>query len=132
MQKFPQISEAEYEVMKVIWEKAPVSTNDICATLSPSHSWSSKTIHTMLSRLTAKKAVTYEKKQRMYYYSPLISKEDYRTRENRSFLDRFYDGQMGTMFSTFLKEEDVSKEELSELYELLSQKLQTQNESERS
>ena len=124
MQKFPQISEAEYEVMKIIWEKAPVSNNDICAALSPSHSWSSKTIHTMLSRLTAKKAVTYEKKQRMYYYSPLITQDDYRARENKTFLNRFYDGQMGTMFSAFLKEENVSEEELSELYDLLTQKLQ--------
>ncbi|MCU6763282.1 Regulatory protein BlaI [uncultured Roseburia sp.] len=125
MKKLPQISEAEYEIMKVIWKKAPISTNDICTALMPEHDWSAKTIHTMLTRLTAKKAVTYEKRQRMYYYTPLICQEDYQAQENKSFLDRFYDGHAGLMISSLLSDSSVSETELKELQTIISQKLKS-------
>lgn len=45
MEKLPQISQAEYEIMKIIWKKYPISTNEVCEQVSPEHNWSSKTIH---------------------------------------------------------------------------------------
>lgn len=123
-EQLPQISEAEYEIMKIIWEQHPISTNDVCGQISRTHDWSPKTVHTLLSRLSAKHAVSYEKKNRMYYYSPLIRQEDYLLRENRSFLNRFYDGRVDSMFSAFLNEKDISRQELQELYHMLQEKLQ--------
>ena len=111
-EQLPQISEAEYEIMKIIWAHHPISTNDVCEQVSKTHHWSPKTVHTLLSRLYSKQAVSYEKKNRMYYYSPLIRREDYLLQENRSFLNRFYDGRVDTMFSAFLNEKDVSRQEL--------------------
>lgn len=122
-EQLPQISEAEYEIMKIIWNKNPISTNDVCQEISNSHDWSPKTVHTLLSRLYNKKAVTYEKKNRMYYYSPLIRQEDYLNQENNTFLNRFYNGKVGSMFSTFLNEKNLSEQELEELYEMLREKL---------
>ena len=46
MKKLPQISEAEYEVMKVIWKFAPINTNEITDKLLQCTDWSPKTIHT--------------------------------------------------------------------------------------
>ena len=46
----PKISDAEYEVMKVIWSHAPISTNGVTEKLSNTTSWSPKTIHTLLNR----------------------------------------------------------------------------------
>lgn len=61
MSKLPQISEAEFEVMKVIWKYAPISTNEVTEKLTQTTDWSPKTIQTMLKRLVTKKALTYEK-----------------------------------------------------------------------
>lgn len=122
-EQLPQISEAEYEIMKIIWDQYPISTNDVCQEISSSHDWSPKTVHTLLTRLHSKKAVSYEKKNRMYYYSPLIRQEDYLHQENNSFLNRFYNGKVGSMFSTFLNEKNLSDQELKELYEILREKL---------
>ena len=74
MKQLPQISQAEYEIMEIIWADSPISTNDVCEKVPRTHNWSSKTIHTLLSRLTAKGVISYEQRGRMYYYSPLISK----------------------------------------------------------
>ena len=54
MKGLPQISEAEYEVMKVIWRDAPVSTNEVTDKLTRTTAWSPKTIQTMLKRLVSK------------------------------------------------------------------------------
>ena len=55
MSKLPQISEAEFEVMKVIWKYAPISTNEVTEKLTQTTDWSPKTIQTMLKRLVTKK-----------------------------------------------------------------------------
>lgn len=48
MSDLPQISEAEFKVMKVIWKYAPISTNEITDRLTKSTSWSPKTIQTLI------------------------------------------------------------------------------------
>ena len=73
MSKLPQISEAEFEVMKVIWKYAPISTNEVTEKLTQTTDWSPKTIQTMLKRLVTKKALTYEKQSRVFVYTPFSS-----------------------------------------------------------
>ena len=65
MSNLPQISEAEFEVMKIVWKYAPISTNEITEKLTQISSWSPKTIQTLINRLVSKKALTYEKQSRV-------------------------------------------------------------------
>lgn len=85
MSKLPQISEAEFEVMKVIWKYAPISTNEVTEKLTQTTDWSPKTIQTMLKRLVTKKALTYEKQSRVFVYTPLVPKTEYIRQESNSF-----------------------------------------------
>ena len=62
MSNLPQISEAEFEVMKIVWKYAPISTNEITEKLTQISRWSPKTIQTLIKRLVSKKALTYENK----------------------------------------------------------------------
>ena len=59
MRSLPQISEAEFEVMKIVWKHAPISTNEITEKLLQTTSWSPKTIQTLIKRLVTKGALTY-------------------------------------------------------------------------
>lgn len=65
MSNLPQISEAEFEVMKIVWKYAPISTNEITEKLTQISRWSPKTIQTLIKRLVSKKALTYEKQSRV-------------------------------------------------------------------
>ena len=96
MSKLPQISEAEFEVMKVIWKYAPISTND----------WSPKTIQTMLKRLVTKKALTYEKQSRVFVYTPLVPETEYIRQESNSFLNKYYNGNIVSMLTSYLVSAD--------------------------
>ncbi len=122
MAGLPQISEAELKVMKIVWEHAPISTNDITERLTVSTSWSPKTIQTLIKRLVTKKVLSYEKQGRVFVYTPLVSEKDYVSQESRSFLQRFYDGHISSMLSAYIQEEKLSKDDLDELRSLLAER----------
>ena len=100
MTALPQISEAEYEVMKVVWKHAPISTNEVTDNLTARTSWSPKTIQTLLKRLVNKGALAYEKKGRVFIYTPLVMEEDFINQKSSSFLKRYYNGDITAMVSS--------------------------------
>lgn len=121
MSTLPQISESEFEVMKIIWKYAPISTNEITEKLLQTTSWSPKTIQTLIKRLVNKGAVTYEKQSRIFVYTPAIKENEYIGQESNSFLNRYYDGNITTMLSAYIENDKLSESELDSLRTLLSQ-----------
>ena len=122
MPALPQISEAEYEVMKIVWKYAPISTNEITEQLLQTTSWSPKTIQTLIKRLVTKGVLTYEKQSRVFVYTPFVKESDYVGQESRSFLKRFYNGDITAMLSAYIENDKLSENELDNLRLLLSKK----------
>lgn len=122
MNNLPQISDAEFEVMDVIWKYAPISTNEITDRLTKHKDWSPKTIYTMLSRLEKKGVIVHEKESRVFVYTPCVKKEDYLAAESRTLADRFFDGAMKQMVVSFLDQKDLTPEDLAELQSILDKK----------
>ena len=119
MPHLPHISEAEFEVMKIVWRLAPVSTNEITYALTRTTSWSPKTIQTLIKRLVNKHALSYEKQGRMFVYTPLIKEAEYTSQQSRSFLKRFYNGNITAMLSAYMEHEPLSETEIDSLRSLL-------------
>ena len=115
---FP-ISEAEYQVMKLIWAKAPVSTKEVTEILIKESQWKPKTIQTLLSRLVKKGVIGYEKEGRVFVYTPLIKEEDYVEQESSSFLNKFYDGALNSMVVNFLEQDKLTENDINELKKIL-------------
>lgn len=122
MKKLPQISEAEYRVMKVIWNHAPINTNQVVESLEPVSSWNPKTIQTLLLRLVKKGALAKEKDGRKFVYTPLVLEEEYRADASRNFLEQFYNGAISSMVQNFIQQEQISEEEIKELKDILDKK----------
>lgn len=120
MPKLPQISEAEYEVMKIVWKYAPISTNEITDRLLQTTSWSPKTIQTLIKRLVNKGALTYEKQSRVFVYTPLVQESEYISQKSNSFLARFYGGDLTAMVSAYIEDDRLSETEIEHLRALLS------------
>lgn len=123
MKKVPQISEAEYQVMKIVWKYAPISTNEVIEKLVETSTWSPKTIQTMLLRLVKKGALTYEKNSRVFVYTPLVKEEEYVATESCSFLNRFYNGALNSMVLNFLENDKLSEDDIEELKEILNKRV---------
>lgn len=122
MRELPQISEAEFEVMKVVWKYAPINTNEITEKLIRTTNWSPKTIQTLIKRLVSKKALTYEKQSRVFVYTPLVKEGEYIRRESNTFLNRFYDGNIISMLASYIEDDKLSEAEIDTLRSLLSEK----------
>ena len=122
MNTLPQISEAEFEVMKIVWKYAPISTNKITEKLLQTTNWSPKTIQTLIKRLVTKGALTYEKQSRMFVYTPVVKESEYIGQESSSFLNRYYYGDITAMVSAYIENDKLSESELDTLRTLLSRK----------
>jgi len=123
MKNNPEISAAEYQVMKAIWgQAAPISTNEVVEKLKESTSWRPKTIHTLLSRLVKKKALHHEKQGRIFIYTPLVEESEILATENDSFLNRFYDGALNSMVINLLERDKLTDDDISQLRRILDEK----------
>jgi BlaI family penicillinase repressor len=121
MKKTPKISEAEWEVMKVLWKKSPKTANEIVKTLTKKTSWKRETIRTLINRLVQKKAVGFEKKGRQYHYFPLLKEDACIKAETRSFLKRVHGGSIEPMLTSFVEEEKLSAEKIERLRRILDE-----------
>lgn len=122
MAALPQISEAEFEVMKIVWKYAPINTNEITERLLQTTVWSPKTIQTLIKRLVTKGVLSYEKQGRVFVYTPLVRESEYINQESDSFLDRYYDGDITSMLSSYLENHKLSETEINSLRSLLSKR----------
>lgn len=122
MTEVPKISESEWEVMKLLWNKSPLTSEEIIYSLSENKNWRKQTIKTFIIRLTKKAAIGYEREGRIYKYYPLVNEKECRRYENKSFLQKVYSGSLGILLSNFLEEEDLSTNEIEELERILKEK----------
>ena len=122
MSALSQITEAEYEVMKIVWKYAPINTNEITEKLLATSSWSAKTIQTLIKRLVNKGALTYEKNSRVFVYTPLVKESEYISQESNSFLNRYYDGDITAMLPAYIENDKLSETEIETLRSLLSKR----------
>jgi len=121
-QAVPRISDAELVVMKVIWERASVTANEVVEALERQQHWKPKTIHTLLRRLVHKGALDFDKKGREHHFRPLVNSADYTHAASCSFLSRFFDGEVAPFLAGFLERERLSRREIEELRRILDGK----------
>lgn len=115
----PAITAAEWVVMRVLWEKGPLSTNEVVAALGDRTEWKPKTIHTLLARLAQKGALRAEKRGREHVYSALVGAKDCEYELSRSFLGRFFDGELAPFLARLVERERLTRKEIEELKRIL-------------
>jgi len=115
MDKLPEISEAEHQVMKIIWNDNPITAMEIIKKLEKIADWKPNTIKTFLNRLLKKGAIGYEKSGKEYNYYPLIEEADFVKSESRLFLNRIFGGSLKPMLVTMVENEDLSLEDIEDL-----------------
>lgn len=117
-----KISDAELEVMKVIWEKKEVTSTEIIKELTE-FNWSDNTVRTLINRLISKKAVGISKKDgKVYTYVPLIKENEYKIKRSKNFLKQFYNGSVNEMLLNFIDNNELSKKDLENLMKKIDDK----------
>ena len=115
------ISNAEFEVLDVLWDDYPATSSDIVKRLNQKKPWHDKTVKTLLGRLVKKGVVDFDKAQRQYLYRPLIAREDYTKKEATSFVSRIFKGKVAPLVAGFANQNSLSQQDVDELKALIKQ-----------
>ena len=113
------LSDGEWKLMKLLWERQPMTLGDMVEALKEDTAWSKGTVFTMLRRMGAKGIVRMDDSGKYQQYYPVLEKDDAALAETKNFLERVYDGSVGMMISAMTNEKRLSKSEIYELYEII-------------
>jgi BlaI family transcriptional regulator, penicillinase repressor len=123
MPSLPRISETEWEIMKVVWDRHPIPAAEIIENLTRSDpSWHPVTAKTLLNRLVKKGALGYLVDGRSYLYKPLVKERDCVNAASTSFLVRVFGGSLSTMVAHFVDQRRLSPKQVKELRKVLDAK----------
>lgn len=116
-----KISEAELEVLKILWSKnEPFSSNELSQRLKETMNWEKSTTRTLIYRLVDKGALRQEKKE-IYYYTPLISEKEYLQQETKQFINRLYKGNAKKLVASLFEQEYIDSSCIEELKQIWSE-----------
>jgi BlaI family penicillinase repressor len=113
-----QITDAEWEVMKVLWLSPGLTANEVSDSLSHTQ-WHLKTVRTMLDRLQKKDMLDAKVMDRLYRYTPLVTREECIEEASTTFLSRVFDGALTPLVTHFVKNAPMSKKDKAELERIL-------------
>lgn len=119
MKKEVHVTKSEWYVMSSLWEEYPRTLMQLVPLLKERVGWSKSTCATMVRRMAEKGLIGYEEKGKTKYFFPKVDKDDVAVQETREFLERIYDGSIGLMMSALVNQNDLSKEDIRELQEIL-------------
>ncbi|WP_140909178.1 BlaI/MecI/CopY family transcriptional regulator [Cognatiluteimonas lumbrici] len=116
-----RITEAESEVMQVLWQRHPLDAEEVAAALADTRDWQEATVKTLLNRLLRKGAIRAERDGRRYRYSPVLQREAWLLGESQGLLERLFDGRVAPLVSHFSRHRKLSRKDIAELRKLLEE-----------
>ena len=120
--KYPSLSPAEWEVIKMLWDHGPLDARGVFAALPDDRTWAYQTVKTLLSRLVAKEAVDYDQVGNSYLYRPVVTREEMTQQEVQSVFERVVGTAASSVLAQFIDEADLSDEDIRELRRQLNEK----------
>lgn len=115
-----QISDAESVVMEVLWQRSPLSAEDVAAAVAESQQWQEATVKTLLNRLLNKGALEAVRDGRRYLYSPKLQRREWVMDESQSLLSRLFDGRIAPLVAHFSEQRRLSADDVAELRRLVA------------
>lgn len=114
MKKTNEISNAELEVMQILWKNnRPMKVQEVCNELEDK--WEYRTVATLLIRMREKGAVESVKENKVNYYTSLLDKNSYTKSQTKTFIQKLYNGSVKDLAVSLFRSEEMSKEDIEEI-----------------
>lgn len=110
-----RISQAELDVMEVIWRGAPIAATDVANELKDKKDWNIRTVKTLLARLVEKEAVSTQKDGRRFLYRPIIDRQTYVGGAATRLVDRLFGGRAAPLVAQLAESKTLTAEDIAEL-----------------
>jgi len=122
METDKNISDLQFAVMRVLWQRGEAAVADVHADLESERGLAPTTVATILSRLERRGLVRHRSRGRLYLYSPVVSEQEIRRSMVAALTSRLFDGDATALVSHLLKSRDLAPGDLEKVRELLSQR----------
>jgi len=117
-----QPSEAELEILQILWNEQPLTVREIHEIISQSKNVGYTTVLKQMQRMEAEKGLlTRYKKGKVHYYSAAIQKAEVQTSSLNRFVDAVFNGSTSDLIMHALGNQPTSREELEELEKWLKE-----------
>ena len=117
--KAPKISEAEMQLLQLLWEESPLGATEIAERVPNDRGWTITTVKTLLSRLVAKGALTAKPQGRKYLYAPAIERERVAANQARGLVDRLFGGRVSPLVAQLAEQRQLDEQDIAELEALI-------------
>lgn len=120
MDKLQTVTQSEWHIMELLWE-APRTLMELVNILTEKQGWAKSTVTTMVRRMDTKGLISYEIHGRTKTFVPAVSREEAVLRETDSLLRKAYNGSLGLLVSAMVRRNELSQEDIDELYAILKE-----------
>ncbi len=117
-----QISDAEWQVMKIIWMQGEQTSTDLIRVLAERFDWSKSTIQTLLARLVEKECLTRKKEGKSFVYSALLTLDQSRDLLVQDIKDKVCSRRIKNLLADLIVECDFTQADLEDLEAVISEK----------
>lgn len=117
-----QISDAEWQVMKIIWMQGKQTSTDLIRVLAERFDWSKSTIQTLLARLVEKECLTRKKEGKFFVYSALLTLDQSRDLLVQDIKDKVCSRRIKNLLADLITECDFTQADLEDLEAVISEK----------
>lgn len=121
MSSADNVSNAELEILKVLWCREPQNASSIISQLQLEHDWHEKTIRTLLNRLVSKGVLSFERQGRAYLYSSRITQAEYQNHVSTKLVDKIFSGRISPLVAGFAQSGRLQDEDIESLKALIAQ-----------
>lgn len=119
--KITSLSNSEWHIMENLWEESPKTATQLIKAMEEETGWAKSTTKTVLKRMEQKGCIAYREGERAREYYPLLKRDEVVESETSSFINRIYNGSLGLMVNTLVKKQEISDQEMEELYQIIKE-----------
>ncbi len=118
----PELTEAEWAIIQVVWENEPCAVPTIQEELEARKSWHYSTVKTLMDRMVTKGLLTTERIRNLILYRSAVTRVQAQKGEIMRAVKRAFDGALTPMMQFMLDEHKLSQKQLAELESLIRKK----------
>lgn len=113
------VTPAESRVMDALWDRAPLTVEEIVEAVADPQDWGVATVRTLIQRLLKRGAIASERIEGRVRYRPVLARVDYVQAESQGLLDRLFGGRLSPLVAHFAERSDLSPAEIARLRRLV-------------
>nr|CCC17343.1 penicillinase repressor [Lactiplantibacillus pentosus IG1] len=117
-----EISDAEWEVMRVAWTLGNVTSSQVAEVMADKMGWKTATVKTLLGRLVKKGALRAEKSGRAFTYYPMVEEQPSMDEAVKTLFGHLCQMRVGQTLTDLISETELSQTDIAALQKVLAEK----------